>query len=305
MPADHPGQLLDQVGVAAGPVEDDVHGVRRRVAAEDGRELGGDLTAVEPAQLDPLDRPVPLPAGEQRPQRMPPVQLVGPVGGHQQHPGLTQRPGQERDQVQRGLIGPVQVLDQEQHRLGRAQPVKQAEHHLQQLRLLHVLAVRRRAGAGAQVGQQPGQPGPGRAEQLGPGFRGRATGQRAQRVHQRGQRQAFRAEFDALAGEHPEPGPGGPRRQFAHQAGLAHPGFPADQRDGGLPGAHPVQQRGECGHLLASADENRAHHADRHGQNGATYPPRPRRRRPRPPSSCCYQTFGGGRSLVRAGRRAR
>jgi hypothetical protein len=84
--AHQPGQLLYQVGVAAGPVEDQVDQPGGRLRAEDRAELGGDLPRLEPAQLHVLHRAEPVPAGDQRPQRVAPVQLVGPVGGQQHDP---------------------------------------------------------------------------------------------------------------------------------------------------------------------------------------------------------------------------
>lgn len=41
----------------------------------------------------------------------------------------------------------------------------------------------------------------------------------------------FRAQFDALAGQHAEPRRRPQPREFSYQAGLANPGLPADQRD--------------------------------------------------------------------------
>ena len=139
---DRAGQLLDQVGVAAGAVEDGVGDGWPGRLAEDRVQLGGHLIPVEPPQVDPVDRPVALPAGQQRAQRVPPVQFVGPVGDHDQDPGVAQRPDQERGQVEGGPVGPVHVLDREQHGRDAAQPAERAEHELEQLRLLHVLAGR-------------------------------------------------------------------------------------------------------------------------------------------------------------------
>jgi hypothetical protein len=93
------GQLLDQVGVTAGAVEDGIGHGRRGGSAQDRRELGGDLVPVEPPQCDVIDRAHPLPAGQQRPQPMTPVQLVGAIGSQQQYPRLAQRPDQKGGQI--------------------------------------------------------------------------------------------------------------------------------------------------------------------------------------------------------------
>ena len=131
--AHHPGELLHQVGVAAGPVEDQVDEAGGGFGAEDRAELGGDLAGLEPAQLHVLHRAEPLPAGDQRPQRMAPVQLVGAVGGQQHDPDPAQRPDQEGDQLPGGLVGPVQVLEDQQQRPPGAEPAEQPEDQLEQL----------------------------------------------------------------------------------------------------------------------------------------------------------------------------
>ncbi len=73
-------------------------------------------------------------------------------------PPTAQRPDQERGQIQGGLVGPVQVLDDEHHRPGRAQPPEQAQHQLQQLPGLEALAERRIAPAGLRRCGQPSLP---------------------------------------------------------------------------------------------------------------------------------------------------
>jgi hypothetical protein len=116
------GQLLHQVRVAAGPVEDEIDEPGGGIGAEDRAELGGDLPRLEPAQLHVLHGPEPVPAGDQRTQRVAPVQLVGPVGGQQHDPDPAQRPDQEGNQLPGGLVGPVQVLQHQQQRPAVAEP---------------------------------------------------------------------------------------------------------------------------------------------------------------------------------------
>ena len=127
------GQLLHQVGVAAGPVEDQVDEPGGGFGAEDRAELGGDLPRLEPAQFHVLYRAEPVPAGDQRPQRVAPVQFVGPVGGQQHDPDPAQRPDQEGDQLPGGLVGPVQVLEHQQQRPPGTEPAQQPEDQLEQL----------------------------------------------------------------------------------------------------------------------------------------------------------------------------
>ena len=72
------------------------------------------LVRVEGGQIHPLDAGQPEQFGQQRPQRMAPVQVVGAVGRHHEQP-LGAEPGQqEAQQVAGGGISPVQVLDHEE-----------------------------------------------------------------------------------------------------------------------------------------------------------------------------------------------
>lgn len=145
---------------------------------------------------------------------MTPVELIGAVGDQQQDADAAQRPDQERDQLTGGLVGPVQILEHQHDRLAVAEPAQQAENQFKQLS--HLNPVRRPVPGGfcrgirVQFGQEPAQAAPGRAEHLGQLVGGRRVGQRAQRVDERGERQSFGAELDALAGQHHEPAAGGP-----------------------------------------------------------------------------------------------
>ena len=63
------------------------------------------------SSVEPLDAAHPVELGQERPQRVAAVQLVGAVGADQQHRRGAGRADQERDQVAGGPVGPVQVLD--------------------------------------------------------------------------------------------------------------------------------------------------------------------------------------------------
>ncbi len=268
----YPGELLDQVGVAAGPAEHHVRDARRGVRAEDRPKLGGDLFAAEPAQPDVADRPVALPGGQQRAQRVVTVQFVRPVGDHQQHAAGGQRPDQERGQVQGRPVGPVHVLDRKQDRPDRAQPAEHAEDELEKLCLLRGLAGRsRRLGFRSELGQQPGQGGRGRAEDPAELVRRHRAGERAQHVHQRGERQALGPRLDALPGQHAEPRVLRPRGQFPQQPGLADTRLAPEEHEPGLSGQRPVQRRGQDRQLLAAPDQYRTDHVPAHGQKAVTH----------------------------------
>ena len=78
-------QLLGEERVALGAGEELVDQPGLGPAAEDPRELGDHLLAGEALERDALDDRSALGLGHQRPQRMAAVQLVGAVGGDEQH----------------------------------------------------------------------------------------------------------------------------------------------------------------------------------------------------------------------------
>ena len=134
-------QLLavQRVAARAGPQPLQQLGLRRR--AEDVRQLVGQLGARERLERDPAGARVALELGQQRPQRVAAVHLVRPVGGDDQHALGLQAAAQERQRRARRAVRPVQVLDQQQHRLAGAEGVQQRQQALEQPALRTALAV--------------------------------------------------------------------------------------------------------------------------------------------------------------------
>ena len=89
------------------------------------------------------------------------VQVVGPVGGDHGRP-LGPQPGQqEREQVAGGLVGPVQVFDDQQQRRGDLRRVaERAGDGVEQLQPGRVVVGGRRRGGPAGPGDQPVERGP-------------------------------------------------------------------------------------------------------------------------------------------------
>jgi len=85
-----------------------------------------------------------------------------------------------------------------------------------------------------------------------------------------GERQAFRAELDAVPGQHGEPRVGRLPGQLGDQAGLAHAGLARDDREARLAVGGSPQQRGQRLDLLAPPDEDRALDQLAHILHGAT-----------------------------------
>ena len=128
-------QFLGVVGVALGAGHDvvqldrvDAAGRRRHQVLGQGRgQVLGQGRGIQRGEIDRDDAGQPEQFGHHGPERVPPVQVVGPVGADQRDPFPVQHAGEERDQVPGGGIGPVQVLEHEQHRGGGRQLGEQAE----------------------------------------------------------------------------------------------------------------------------------------------------------------------------------
>jgi hypothetical protein len=141
-------QLLAEQRVAAGARPQPLQqvGVGRR--AEDVGQLVGQLVAAERPQRDPARARIALELGEQRAQRMAAVQLVGPVGADDEHPLAGQVARQERQRRARRAVGPVQVLDHQQHGALLRERGEQRQQALEDLRLPALLGGGLRVGRG-------------------------------------------------------------------------------------------------------------------------------------------------------------
>ncbi len=265
--AHRPDDLLDQERVALGPIEHEVDDVRLGPLTEDRSQLRGDLVAAEAAQLDPAHRPDPVPAGDHAPQRMRAVQLVRAIGQHEIHARVAQAAHEQRDEVERRAIGPVEVLEDEHERPVGAEADDRAEDQLEQLRGLDRPVVERRAAV--ELGDEPPELGAGRAEQALERRVVLLERQRAQRLDERRERHAL-AELDAAADEHPRAVLGRAPPRLLEQPRLAHAGLAADQDDGRLPRGGVGGRLGEHGQLGDAADEERADQARAHRRDPAT-----------------------------------
>jgi hypothetical protein len=100
---------------------------RGQVLGHRGRRQRSEINRADGRQPEQL--------GHERPERMPAMHVVGSVRRDNGDPFRVQHPAEEGHQVASGLIGPVHVLQHEQHRVGRGQLRQQAEHGAEQLLL--------------------------------------------------------------------------------------------------------------------------------------------------------------------------
>ncbi len=265
-------QLLGEERIALGPGDDVVERALGEPADLSGEPLhqlphrgggqGRELDALDPGQPDEL--------GEQGPQRVPPVQVLGAVGGDHED-RLVDQPGQQvPQQVAAGAVGPVQVFEHEQQRRRRSQLAQEMRGRLEQLQTAVVHRLR-----GGPVGQRAaevlplprwpdGRHGPGAGEQRGEhrvlprdGSQAGIGGDRPEQVDERKVGQTDVAQVDAVTGEHAQPGRGGATAQLVEQPGLADPRVTGEEHRGRAPGHRAVHVREQPGELLVPADQRR------------------------------------------------
>jgi len=128
-------QLLGVERVALGAGVEAVGQLVVGRAVEDAGELLGHLVAAEALERDPLHARHALELGQHRPQRVAAVQLVGAVGDDQAERLGARAAHEEDEEVARGGIRPVQVLEHERDRLLAAEPIEQGQKPLEDVGL--------------------------------------------------------------------------------------------------------------------------------------------------------------------------
>ncbi|MET3962191.1 hypothetical protein ABIE44_002125 [Marmoricola sp. OAE513] len=126
-------ELLDEERIALGARHDagDV-----RLAQRFGVQLLDQrphVAGTERLELHPADPGHPAPLGSGAAQRVPSVQVVGPVRRDDRDRVLERAGEQEADQVAGGGVGPVDVLEHQQQRGGGRDPVEQSVHRVEQV----------------------------------------------------------------------------------------------------------------------------------------------------------------------------
>ena len=247
-------QLLGEERVALRAGQDVGDQPRRGRVAEDPGHQTGQLGAGERVELQALGAAAPFHLGQERPQRVAGVQLVGAVGEDRDHPG-PEVAQQELEQVEGGPVGPVQVLDHHQDRAPLGQAVDDPEQQLEQPPRRG--RDRHRRGR-AQLGHEAGQLRAGAAEHrvqlVGPDG-GR---QRPQGLHHRRVRQDAVADVEAAAGQHHGAGRAGLAGELGDQPGLAHPGLAGHHDGDRLAGRGALQRRPEPSELGGATDQDGA-----------------------------------------------
>ncbi len=114
------------------------------------------LVPIEDGQRERFDVRLADPFGRRRPQRVPAVDVVAAVRGDDRDPLRAQPGEQEAEQVAGGLIGPVDVFEQQQDGLQLGDRGERVENRFEQRRLLDAVVTANRSVVAAARGQQPG-----------------------------------------------------------------------------------------------------------------------------------------------------
>jgi hypothetical protein len=264
-------QLLGEewVALAAGVHALDVRLVGRR--AEDVLELQGELVARQRHELDAPGAWPALELGQQRAQRMAAVQLVGAIGGDEQHALLAQAAGQEGEEGARGGVGPVEVLDGQQHRLAATELVEQRQQRLEDARLGRCVAIHdRRRGGGGELGEQAREPGPrGRAELVEHGVAVTREGSQGGDDGRVGK--LVLPEGDTLPADDAGLSRERSALQLLEEPRLSYARFTRDEGERRPAGGSVAQGGFQLRELSAAADEPAARHARGHGPSIARH----------------------------------
>ena len=217
-------------------------GVPRTWAASAAVRLG-----VERLERELAQRPGAAQLVAQAAQRMRARDLVGAIGAHDEDRQLAQRIGERPEQLQGGVVGPLQVVEQDHRRGAGGDRRQRAAQRLEQRR--PVALGDRRPELGQQQREVPlqraarGQRARRAAQVAAQGAQHRAVGQRRRRARRAAQRQRIAR-----------------RRDLLGQAGLADPGLAGQQHERAAPCERIGDGFLEPPALGLAPDERRAPH---------------------------------------------
>lgn len=256
-------ELLGEVGVALGPSGGVLDGAGGQVGAGPADDVL-QVRLRERPEVEAGEVREPGPHGERARERMPAVDVVTAPGHEQPEPLEPSAGEQDGEQLARGLVGPVDVLDDEQQRSPSSEIRQRCVDRLDEPGPVGVAA-----GAQAEPRDDRGQPGVRRDELVHevplPGVEG------GEHLDERQVGQARADLADAVADEHPAVG--GRVDEAPDQGRLADAGVAAEQH--GAAGAGPPERGGQPGQLTVSSDQlgrgHRGHgfdHGTGHGCRG-------------------------------------
>jgi hypothetical protein len=246
-------ELSDEEGVAAGTGVNAAEHLVVRLTAERVRDQFRGLRAGEVVEADLTDAADALQLHEGGAQRVTAVQVLGPVGGQDHQPGRVERAGERGQQFACGRIGFVDVVEDQQHRLVRAEALDNRDQLLENRSIFGYFAFRLHSD---QFGQQAFH-----SETVGKRRRytigALVADQPPQRADERRERQRLRSQSRTRSKQDTHPMRFRRCRDVFRQPALADPGHSAEQHDLAAPVRRCRQRRLEQCTFLDAPDKRR------------------------------------------------
>ena len=260
-------QLLHEERVAVGSAVDLIDEVRCRRRVEDRRKELTGVRGVESLDLQALHQPAAVELGEPRQKRMAAMQLVGPEGHDQDDPIRAELSDEERDGLARGGVGPVEVLDDEDHRFDFGQTLEDAEDRIEEPRLQGLgLGAEVRAPIRSQRRDEPGEVVTRTADDHVQLVGIERPDHRPERLDDRTVGHAAVTDISAVADDDAHPAGRADGRRLGHQTRLADAGLARHELMDRGAGGRAVDRACDRGKLRRSSHERRADQAAWHPQ---------------------------------------
>ena len=224
-------QLVGEERVAATPIEQGLDELRAGPFAEPGSRQGDHVVTAEGPDVEAFDARIAFELGEEPEDRGPARELVGADGDHPEGGRRPQVPDQEREQVPRGLVGPLEVLDHPHDRASAGHPLHDPEDELEQASLAATIELERVGQVRrpiAELRQQPGELTPVGTQDTRQPTGLRRADEGPESLDEWRVRHAMTAHLEARAREHVRAALGRRAGEPFEQPGLADPGLAGD-----------------------------------------------------------------------------
>ena len=188
---------------------------------------------------------------------MEPVELVASVGREEQHTALREAPGCVLEELTRGAVGPVDVVEDDEQGVRAGPEVEQRDERLEEAQPRLRLVTRFRRGLSLpELREHLGQLRHHRAELGAQRVEVLLVELRPDRLDERqvGQRELG---LRAASPEDVAPELARPPCELAREAGLPDPGFPGEQNEAAVAPVRREQRVLELGELVLPPDEDR------------------------------------------------
>ena len=260
-----PQHLLEDERVPFRPLVDEGGELRAHVVgAQDRRDHLRDLRLRHRLDRDRVGEPAAPPGLDGARQRVEPVELVASVGREEQHTALREAPGCVLEELTRGAVGPVDVVEDDEEGVRAGPEVEQRDERLEEAQPRLRLVTRFRRGLSLpELWEHLGQLRHHRAELGAQGVEVLLVELRPDRLDE-GQVGERELGLRAASPEDVAPELARPPCELAREAGLPDPGFPGEQNEAAVATVRREQRVLELGELVLPSDEDRSQNATDH-----------------------------------------